>query len=369
VTISIDALARLQTVDEFEQAARAVLPTPSYDYYRSGADEERTLRANRRAFRRYQLWYRVLVDVSRRTLATTVLGTEVAMPILVAPTAYHQLAHPEGEVATARGTAAAGSLMVVSTLATRSLEDVAAVPGPKWFQLYVHRDRGLTRSLVDRAVAAGYRALVVTVDTPVLGRRLAAERSNFVLPPGLHMANLKEAAQAVAPEGGLALASYVASRHDASLTWRDIEWLRSLSSLPVVLKGVVRGDDARLATECGAAGIIVSNHGARQLDGSPATIEALPEVVEAVGAMRNPPEVLMDGGIRWGTDILKALALGARAILLGRPILWGLTVGGAAGVQRMIELMAGELSRSMALAGCASVTAIDRGLVRPALRE
>jgi 4-hydroxymandelate oxidase len=366
VTISIDALARLQTVDEFERAARAILPTPSYDYYRSGADEERTLRANRRAFRRYQFWYRVLVDVSQRSLATTVLGTEVAMPILVAPTAYHQLAHSDGEVATARGTAAAGSLMVVSTLATRSLEDVAAVPGPKWFQLYVHRDRGLTRSLVDRAVAAGYRALVVTVDTPVLGRRLAAERSNFVLPPGLTMANLKEAVQEVAPEGGLALATYVASRHDASLTWRDIEWVRSLSPLPVVLKGIVRGDDARLAVECGAAGIIVSNHGARQLDGSPATIEALPEVAEAVGGRA---EVLMDGGVRWGTDVLKALALGARAVLLGRPILWSLTVGGAAGVQRMLELMAGELSRAMALAGCASVTAIDRGLVRPAPRE
>lgn len=335
----------------------------AYDYYRSGADEGRTLRENRRAFRRLEIHYRVLVDVAERDLSTTLLGARIPFPIVVAPTAYHRLAHPEGEIASARGAADAGTIFTLSTLATTTIEDVAAASsGVKWFQLYVHRDRGFTRSLVERAEAAGYRALMLTVDTPLLGRRLADVRNAFALPEGLVMANL---VGAPAPPGleGSALASYVASRHDASLTWRDVEWLRSVTSLPVLVKGIVRPDDAALAIEHGASGIIVSNHGARQLDGAPATIDVLPEVADSV-AGRLP--VLVDGGIRWGTDVLKAIALGASAVLVGRPILWGLTVGGREGVTRILEILRDELSVAMALAGCPNLAALDRDLVRPA---
>lgn len=352
----------LLTVDEYEEAACAVLSEMAYGYYRAGADEERTLRANREAFARWDIWYRVLVDVSERRLATTVVGTPASMPILIAPTAYHRLAHEQGELATARAAAAAGTVMVVSTLATTSLEAIAAATAaPKWFQLYVHKDRGFSRSLVERAAAAGYTALVVTVDTPVLGRRLADERSGFCLPAGMSMANLVGTGAQKFDEASM-LAGYVGARHDASLGWKDLEWVRSLSSLPLVLKGIVRGEDAALAAGSGIAGIIVSNHGARQLDGAPATLDALPEVVDAVAGRC---DVMMDGGVRWGTDILKALALGARAVLVGRPILWGLAVGGERGASGVLEVLRCELDRAMALAGTSDVRSVPRDLVRP----
>lgn len=353
-------VARLLTVDDWEKAARRKLPRAAYDYYRSGADDERTLRRNERAFRRWVIWYRVLRDVSRRSLATTVLGQEVASPILVAPTAYHRLAHPDGELATARAAAARGTILVASTLATTSLEEVAeATPAPKWFQLYVHKDRGFTRDLVLRAEAAGYDAIVLTVDTPLLGRRRRDERRGFCLPEGLRMENLV-AALADAPADGSMLAAYVADRHDASLTFDDLAWIRDLSHLPVVLKGVVRADDAARAVDAGIAGIIVSNHGGRQLDGAPATLDALPGVVAAAAGR---VEVLLDGGIRRGTDVLKALALGARAVLVGRPVLWGLAVAGEEGAAAVLELLEEELSRAMALAGCARTEDVDRSLV------
>jgi 4-hydroxymandelate oxidase len=356
-------LERLLTTDDFEAAAANVLPRMAYDYYRSGADDQQTLKQNRRAFGRLEIWYRVLVDVAERDLSTSILGTNVKSPILIAPTAYHRMAHPEGELATARAAEAAGSIYVVSTLATTALEDVAAASrGPKWFQLYVHKDREFTRDLVQRAEAAGYGAIVLTVDAPLLGRRLANERNLFALPEGLQMANLMSAKGLGSKlEERSMLAKYVASRHDASLTFRDLEWLRGLSRLPLLIKGVVRGDDAARAVEHGVSGVIVSNHGARQLDGSPASIDALPGVVAAVGG-RVP--VLMDGGIRRGTDVLKALGLGASAVLVGRPILWGLAVGGEAGVRRVLEILANELSTAMALAGCPRIADIGGDLVQ-----
>jgi 4-hydroxymandelate oxidase len=356
-------LDRLLTVDDFEAAAATVLPRMAYDYYRSGADDERTLRENRRAFRRWEIWYRVLVDVAERSLRTSLLGVELSAPILIAPTAYHRMACPEGELATARAAAAAGSLYVVSTLATTPLEAVAAASSaPKWFQLYVHKDRGLTRSLVERAQAAGYRAIVLTVDAPLLGRRLADERNHFTLPAGLSMANLTSPADLGSSlEEQSMLARYVSSRHDASLTWKDLAWLRDLSPLPLLVKGLVRADDAARAVEHGVAGVVVSNHGARQLDGAPASIDALPGVVAAV-AGRIP--VLFDGGVRRGTDVLKALALGAAAVLVGRPILWGLAVGGAEGAARVLEILQNELSMAMALSGCAGIADIGGDLVR-----
>jgi 4-hydroxymandelate oxidase len=353
---------KLLTVGDYRREARAKLSPMAWRYFRSGADAEETLRENVRAFRRWEIWPRVLVDVSERDLSSTVLGAATSMPILIAPTAYHKLAHPEGELATARGAAAAGVVYCVSTLATTSLEDVAAATAaPKWFQLYVNRDAGLTAAIVERAAAAGYRALVVTVDTAVLGRRLGDERHGFALPPELEMPNLA-AHLPPTEDRASALARYFAERHSASFGWRDLERLRASTKVPIVLKGVLRGDDAARAVDAGCAAVIVSNHGGRQLDGVPATLDALPEVAGAVG---DRAEVYVDGGVRWGADVLKALALGARAVLLGRPILWGLAVDGAEGVRLVLEGMRAELSRAMALAGARNLREIDRDLVRP----
>lgn len=353
---------RLVTVRDYERRASSLLSKMAYDYYRSGADAERALRRNVRAFRRWVIWYRVLVDVAERDLSTTILGFPVSTPILVAPTAYHKLAHPDGEIATARAAAEVGTIYVASTLATTSLEDVAeSTSAPKWFQLYVHKDREFTESLVHRAESAGYEALVITVDTPLLGRRVRDEKNRFDLPPGLVMSNLV-GAMADRPDDQSLLSSYVAQRHDASFTWKDLAWLRSLSHLPIVLKGIVRADDAARAADLGVSGIIVSNHGGRQLDASPATLDALPGVVEAVGSRC---EVYLDGGVRWGEDVFKALALGARAVLLGRPVLWGLAVAGQPGVADVLRLLTAELSRTLALSGCASVSAVDRTMVAP----
>ncbi|MCU1278215.1 MAG: FMN-dependent alpha-hydroxy acid dehydrogenase [bacterium] len=353
---------KLLTLADYRRAARGKLSPLAWRYFRAGADAEETLRDNRRAFGRWQIWPRVLVDVERRDLATTILGAPSTMPVLIAPTAYHRLAHPDGEAATVRGAAAAGVIACVATLATTSLEEVAvaAPSAPKWFQLYVHRDAGLTREMVARAAAAGYRALCVTVDTPVLGRRVGDERHGFALPPGMPMPNLL-GAQLPSTDGS-SLAKYFAERHDPAFSWRDLERLRAATALPLVLKGLLRGDDAARAVEHGCAAVIVSNHGGRQLDGVPATLDALPGVVDAVAGRC---EVLVDGGVRWGTDVLKALALGARAVLLGRPILWGLAVDGEAGVRAVLELVRAELSRAMALAGCPTLGEITRDLVRP----
>jgi 4-hydroxymandelate oxidase len=354
----------LITVDDFEAEARALLPPAAYDYYRSGADDEHTLRRNRDAFERFEIAYRVLVDVSAPRLATTVLGTEVRSPILVAPTAYHKLAHPDGERATAFACAEEGSLYVASTLATTSLEDCAsaAPDAPKWFQLYVHKDRDFTAHLVARAKAAGYKAIVLTCDTPVLGRRLADVRNGFSLPDGLVMENLVESLPSDLRHGdGSELARYVASRHDPAVSWTDVRDLAlACAPLPLVVKGIIRADDALRSIDHGARAVWVSNHGGRQLDLAPATIEALAEIAPAVG---DRAEVYVDGGVRSGTHAFIALGLGARAVFVGRPILWGLATGGRAGVASVLALLREELTRAMQLAGCADA-ASARALVR-----
>ncbi|MBR8836438.1 MAG: alpha-hydroxy-acid oxidizing protein [Stigonema ocellatum SAG 48.90 = DSM 106950] len=338
------------------------------DYYNSGAWDEMTLRDNRAAFERVKLRPRVLVDVRERNLTTKVLGQKFQLPLLIAPMAFQCLAHPEGEVATAIAASKAGVGMVLSTLATKSIEEVAIAnrntnsATPQWFQLYVHKDRGLTRALVERAWAAGYKALCLTVDAPVLGRRERDKRNEFTLPPGLKAANIVNISGLNIPEqeGDSGLFTYFAQQLDPGVTWRDLEWLQSLCPLPLVVKGILRGDDATSAVECGALAIVVSNHGGRQLDGAIATLDALAEVVEAVDGRA---EVIVDGGIRRGVDILKALALGAKAVLLGRPVLWGLAAGGEAGVAHVIEMLRDELDVAMALSGCASLNDIDSSLV------
>jgi 4-hydroxymandelate oxidase len=350
------------SVDDFEEEARARLPQLVYDYYAGGAGDEWTLRENRRAFDRWVFRPRFLVDCSNPDLRTTVLGTEIEFPVMVAPTAFHRLAHPEGELATARGTARAGSLFVLSTISTTTLEDVGEVLVPKWFQLYVHKDRELTAGLVKRAQASGYSAVVLTVDAPLLGRRLRDERNNFTLPEGIGLANLEGIPLPVEP--GSNLFRYFAAQLDPAITWEDVAWLRSLSPLPVVLKGIMTAEDARLAAEAGVQAVLVSNHGGRQLDGAPASLDALPEVVEAVG---DRAEVYLDGGVRRGTDVLKALGLGARAVLVGRPVLWGLAAGGEEGVRDVLEILRDELALAMTLSGRDTVADIDRSLVAPAV--
>jgi 4-hydroxymandelate oxidase len=362
----VETLASCVTIDDFEVAARARLTPMAYDYYRSGADEEHTRRRNRQAWTSYELWYRALVDVAAPRLATTVLGTAVPSPILIAPTAYHALADAGGECATARAAGAAGTLYVASTLATTTLEDVAAAApsAPRWFQLYVHKERDFTAGLVERAKAAGYGAIVVTCDTPVLGRRCADVRNGFGLPAGLSMANLVDILPPDLSDGaGSELARFVASRHDASFTWKDLAVLaETCAPLPLVVKGLVRGDDARAALDHGARAVWVSNHGGRQLDLAPSTAHALVEVAAAVG---DRAEVYVDGGIRSGTHALVALGLGARAVFVGRPVLWGLGAAGEAGVARVLGLLDEELARSMQLAGCPDASKIPRDLVRP----
>ncbi|MEZ4433195.1 MAG: alpha-hydroxy acid oxidase [bacterium] len=346
---------------ELEAAALAALPVMARDYYASGARDEITLADNRRAWDRVRLHYRVLVDVSRRDPSTTVLGTPVSMPVLIAPTAFHKLAHPDGELATARAAAAMGTVMACSTLGTVAVGELAPAGGPLWFQLYVYRDRAITEGLVRRAEAAGCRALVLTVDAAEIGTRERDLRNRFALPPGLSVANLDGTDKAaLAAADGSGLAAYVRAQLDQSLTWKDLEWLVGLTRLPVLVKGIVRADDARRAIAAGAAGVVVSNHGGRQLDTAPATADVLPRVADAVAGAA---EVYVDGGIRRGTDVIKALALGARAVLVGRPILWGLAVGGEAGVRHVLSLLRAELLEAMALCGCADLAACTRDLV------
>ncbi|MEX2618736.1 MAG: alpha-hydroxy acid oxidase [Egibacteraceae bacterium] len=342
-----------------EQQARERLAPAAYDYYAGGADDELTLADNVAAWRRLRLRYRVLRGVGAVSTATTVLGTRVAAPVLVAPTAYQRLADDAGEAATARGARTAGTVMVASTLATVSLEDVAAAApdAPRWFQVYVRRDRGQTAELVARAVAAGYRALVLTVDLPVLGFRRRDEHHRFSLPVGMEMANVGASVPQVAGSG---LHAYAAGEIDPSLTFDDLEWLRSLSDLPLVVKGVVRGDDAAACVAAGAAGIAVSNHGGRQLDSAIATADALPEVVAAAG---DAAEVYVDGGVRGGTDVVKALALGARAVMVGRPVLWGLATGGEQGVVAVLDGFAEETARAFALCGATTVEQVTGDLL------
>jgi 4-hydroxymandelate oxidase len=349
---------------DVEAAAKGRLTALAYEYYVGGANDEVTLRENRSAFERLALRYRVLVDVSRRSTKTTVLGAPVDLPVLIAPTAFQRLACDEGEIATARAAASAGTVMILSTASTCTIEDVAAVGGTQWFQLYVYSDRGLTKALVERAEACGMSAVVLTVDAPILGRRERDLRNRFHLPDGIRLANVPSSGSVPMPAGPgePGLHNYLSSGIDAALTWKDVDWLRSITRLPVLIKGIVRGDDAARAVEHGAAGIIVSNHGGRQLDTAIASVRALPEVAEAVAGRA---EVLLDGGIRRGTDVVKAIALGARAVLVGRPVVWGLAAGGETGARRVLELLRSEVDLAMALCGCPTIGDISRDLVVP----
>ncbi len=345
-------------LEELESEARTRLSEGAYDYYAAGAGDELTLAANVAAWQRLAIRPRVLADVARVSTATTVLGTSTSTPVLVAPMALQRLLHPDGELELRRAAEAAGTLAVVSTRSSSPIADVGAVSeAPWWFQVYILRDRGLTAELVGRAAEGGARALVLTGDTPIIGwkRRPGAD---FTVPADWVMPGLST------PDGMPVRDASPGNLQDCSITFDDIGWLADLAGLPVLVKGVLRADDALRCAEAGAAGVVVSNHGGRQLDGVIATAEALPEVVEAAA---DRLEVLVDGGIRRGTDVLRALALGARAVLLGRPVAWGLATGGAAGAARVISGLTLELAEALALVGAASPGDLDATLVRRGL--
>ncbi|KAM4099693.1 hypothetical protein ACB094_05G011000 [Castanea mollissima] len=326
-------------VKEFQELAREALPKMYYDFYAGGAEDQYTLKENVEAFHRIMIRPRILVDVSRIDMSTTVLGYKISAPILIAPTALHKLAHPEGEVATARAAAACKTIMVLSFTSSCTVEEVASsCKAVRFFQLYVYKQREIAAVLVQRAERNGYKALVLTVDTPRFGRREADIKNKMVAPQRKNL------------EGLLSI-------EDDS----DIEWLKSITNLPILIKGVLTGEDAIKAAEVGVAGIIVSNHGARQLDYTDATINVLEEVVHAV---RGRVPVFFDGGVRRGTDIFKALALGAQAVLIGRPVIFGLAAKGEYGVRQVIQMLKDELELTMALSGCPSVKDITRRHVR-----
>jgi 4-hydroxymandelate oxidase len=364
--LSLSGTAPLVTdlsLHDLERDARHAIGEMAYAYYAGGADDERLLEGNVAAWGHWQLHPRVLAGITEVSPATTLLGRAVASPVAVAPTALQGLAHPEGEVATARGAAAAGALMILSSLATCPLEDVAAAApdAARWMQVYILRERARTAELVSRAAGHGYRALVLTVDAPVSGLRLREWRMGVHLPDDLALPNLAGDSTDSARAGGFM--AVVTREFEPALTPDDIEWLAGLSALPVVAKGVQRADDAVRCIEAGAAAIVVSNHGARQLADAPATADIVAEVVDAVAGRA---EVYVDGGVRRAPDVVKALALGARAALIGRPSLWAVATGGADGVTALLHWYESELRRAMALCGAATVAAIDRSLVRRA---
>ncbi|MFI5960793.1 alpha-hydroxy acid oxidase [Streptomyces asoensis] len=345
----------------YEAAARERLPGPVWDFLAGGSGTESMLTAGREALDRIRLRPRCLVDVSRCDPRTDLLGAGLAAPLGIAPMAYHRLAHPEGEVATARAAGDVGALLTVSMFASRTLEDIAAeAGGPLWLQLYWLRRREVMLDLIRRAEAAGYRALVLTVDAPRVAYRPRDAANGFAVPPGIRAVNLSPEVMAASHgsrDGESAVARHSREQFDASITWEDLAWLREATSLPVVLKGVLTGEDARLAVEHGVAGVIVSNHGGRQLDFARSAPECLAEVVDAVdGGCR----VILDGSIRHGADLAKALCLGADAVLIGRPVLWGLAHSGAEGVAAVLRLVVEEFEETMALMGAPTVAGFGR---------
>jgi len=355
--------SEMLNVLDYEKASQLLLDPSAKDYYRSGAMDEVTLADNISAFKRIPFLPRVLNDVSNVDTSINFSGSSLNAPLIISPTAFLGMAHPEGELAVARAAGASGSIMICSTMSNRPIEEItSASNGEVWFQLYVYKDKDATLALINRAKSAGCTAIVITVDAPFLGQRECDVRNQFQLPNHLHLSNLQALEKNTLPSkaGHSGLADYFESMIDKSLTWRDIKWLKEQAGMPVYLKGVLHPKDAALAVEYGVDGIIVSNHGGRQLDGSIASIDALPAIAKTIN--KQIP-IIMDGGIRRGSDILKALALGAQCVGIGRPVIWGLSHSGQEGVENILRILQSELSLAMALAGCASIADISHEII------
>ena len=348
---------KLLNVYDYEKAAAQTMPQPYHEYYAGGVADNLTLQENRAAFDRLKLLPRIFRDVRHVSLETTILGEKRPSPFLIAPAAMHKLGHPDGELATARAALGFGMPQILSTLSSVAVEEVTAVGLPVWFQLYIFRDRGWSQEIVQRAVAAGCQALVVTVDVPVQGLRENLKRINFSIPAEMPLPNLTRPGTS---QDTSSLLKLVDENFDPGLTWQDIDWLRSFTDLPIWVKGILRADDAQRAADAGVSGIIVSNHGARQLDTAVTPIEALPAIAQAVGSQT---ELILDSGIRRGTDVLKALALGANAVALGRAPLWGLAVNGEAGVRHILQILHDELQNVMAQCGCTTIDELTPDLI------
>jgi len=380
-------LAQLYTIDEVRRAARRKLPGMVADFVEGGAEDEITLARNQAAFKDLVLEPRYLVDVGKRDLSTTILGTPVRSPVMLAPTGLNRLAHPDGELAVARAAGSEGSIFTVGVFSSYTLEEVrAASSGPLWFQIYLWKDRQVTRELVERARDAGYQSLCLTVDVPVLGQRERDLRNGMKIPIKVSMGSALDVArhprwlywlarnsaptfasmrgvQGAEGDDGIPLIAYVNRElFDPSQNWDDLVWLREIWDGKLTVKGILHPDDARRAVDAGADGIVVSNHGGRQLDGVSATVEALPRIVDAVG---DRAEVIVDGGIRRGSDVVKAIALGARGCIVGRPYWWGLGAGGEAGVRRVLQIFNSEIDRVMALVGTTRLDEIDESILLP----
>ncbi len=338
-------LSEIVNLFDFEQMAASKMTRMAYEYVASGAADEVSLRWNREAFDNLKLNTSVLNDISKLDTTVSLFGQELAHPIMIAPTAFHKIMHPDAEIATARGAGMTSATYVVSSFTTTPLEEITKVAtSPLWFQLYVRDDRSYTKDLIQKAESLGYQALCVTVDTPTPGIRNRQARAGFALPDDV-------------------IAHYSLGEIGAPknpITWKDIEWLQSFTKIPVLLKGIMNAEDAGKAVQAGVSGIIVSNHGARNLDTVPATIEVLPRIADKVN--RQIP-ILFDGGVRRGTDVLKALALGAKAVLLGKPICYGLACGGAEGVAKVLQILKDELALAMILTGRPTVSQIDRSII------
>lgn len=354
----------LVCVEDYEKEALRSIPKNALDYYRSGAGNEFSLSLNVEAFKRWRILPRFLRDVGGVNTACNVLGCRLSTPIGVAPTAMQRMAHDDGEIGNALSAGKIGGIFILSTLSTTPLEEVAAAAPntTKWFQLYIYKDRSLTESMVRRAEKAGYKAIVLTIDAPYFGARRADARNKFKLPPHLGLLNFQgdQANSVKSMEGSSGINEYVTRQFDPAITWTDVSWLVKFTKLPVVVKGVLTREDALLARNCGCKGIIVSNHGARQLDSVPASIEVLPTIVDAVG---NDMTIMLDGGVRQGTDVFKALALGAKAVFMGRPLVWGLAVNGQKGAEHVLELVQRDLELTMKLSGCVNIGDITKEYV------
>ena len=344
-------LDELINLFDFEKKAEGVMSKMAYEYVASGAADENTLKWNREALDKIKMQTHVLNDVSKIDTKVSIFGQELAYPILIAPSAFHKIMHPEGEMATARGAGLASTTYVVSSFTTTPIEEIAKVATqPLWFQLYLVNDKTFVKDLIQKVEAQGIKALCVTVDTPVAGARNRQQRVKFRLPPELNAPYMVDTSTSRGQGQPV----------QVSVTWKDIEWLKSITKIPILLKGILNPDDAEQAVKAGVSGIIVSNHGARNLDTVPATIEVLPYIARRVNKKIT---VLMDGGIRRGTDVVKAIALGANSVLVGRPICYGLACDGAEGVAKVLEILQKELQLAMALAGSASIAKIDQSFI------